>query len=175
MSRKVYVIGEGMTPFLKPSEDGPDFPDLAKDAGNQALADAGLSYSDIQQVVCGYVYGDSTCGQRAAYGLGLSGVPIYNVNNTCSTGSSALMLAKQLVQGGAAECAMALGCERMKKGSLQLGDAGRTNPLDNHLKTMVRQRGMAQAPPAPQLFGNAALEHMERYGSTPEQFAGVAV
>ncbi len=45
--------------------------------------------------------GDSTCGQRAIYhGLGLSGIPIINVNNNCSTGSTALFMARQLIQGG---------------------------------------------------------------------------
>lgn len=62
--------------------------------------------------------GESCCGQRALYPLGMSGIPIYNVNNNCSTGSSALLLAQQLVSGGVAECVLAVGFEKMKRGSL---------------------------------------------------------
>ena len=58
-----------------------------------ALTDAGLDYSLVQQVYAGYVYGDTTSGQRAVYEVGMSGVPVFNVNNNCSTGSTALMLA----------------------------------------------------------------------------------
>ena len=97
MSKKVYVIGVGMTKFEKPgARAGWDYPEMAKEAATKALADAGIAYSEIKQVTVGYVYGDSTCGQRAVYEIGLTGVPIYNVNNNCSTGSTALFLAKQL-------------------------------------------------------------------------------
>jgi acetyl-CoA acetyltransferase len=95
-SKRVFVVGVGMTKFEKPGRRKDwDYPDMAKEAGTKALADAGIDYSEIKQVVVGYVYGDSTCGQRAAYELGLSGVPIYNVNNNCSTGSTALFIGKQ--------------------------------------------------------------------------------
>ncbi|MFW6053497.1 MAG: lipid-transfer protein, partial [Persicimonas sp.] len=95
MSSKVYVVGVGMTNFEKPGARDWDYPDMAKEAGEQALEDAGIDYELIEQVFAGYVYGESTSGQAAAYQLGLSGVPIYNVNNNCSTGSTALMMAKQ--------------------------------------------------------------------------------
>ena len=111
MSRKVFVIGVGMTKFEKPGSRNWDYPDMAKEAGEKALADAGIPYSEIEQVAVGYCYGDSTCGQRAVYQLGLTGVPIYNVNNNCATGSTALFMVKQFVEYGLAECAMALGFE----------------------------------------------------------------
>ncbi|KAG7260384.1 hypothetical protein CRUP_006976 [Coryphaenoides rupestris] len=99
---RVFVIGVGMTKFEKPgARDDFDYPDMAKEAGQKALADAGVPYAAIEQACVGYVYGDSTCGQRALYhGLGLTGIPITNVNNNCSTGSTALFMARQLVQGG---------------------------------------------------------------------------
>ena len=62
--------------------------------------------------------GDSTCGQRALYQVGLTGIPIFNVNNNCATGSSALFMANQLVAGGMADCVLALGFEKMQRGSL---------------------------------------------------------
>ena len=108
-----------MTKFEKPGRrEDFDYPDMAKEAGTRALQDAGIPYSSVQQAVVGYVYGESTCGQRALYQLGLTGTPIYNVNNACSTGSTALLMAKQLVEGGVADCVLALGFEKMERGSL---------------------------------------------------------
>lgn len=77
-----------------------------------------FSYTAIQQAAVGYVYGDSTCGQRALYQVGVTGIPIYNVNNNCSTGSTALYMARQFISGGISDCVLALGFEKMEKGSL---------------------------------------------------------
>ncbi|NRA04066.1 MAG: lipid-transfer protein, partial [Myxococcales bacterium] len=125
------------------------------------------------QACVGYCYGDSPCGERAFYELGLEGIPIYNVNNNCSTGSTALFMAKQFVEGGVSDCVMALGFEKMEKGSLGVKYTDRTMPLDKHFQVMVEARGFGQAPAAPQMFGNAGIEHMERYGTTAEQFAKI--
>uniref|UniRef100_A0A674CUT7 Sterol carrier protein 2 n=1 Tax=Salmo trutta TaxID=8032 RepID=A0A674CUT7_SALTR len=161
-----------MTKFEKPGKEDFDYPDMAKIAGERALSDAGVPYSAIEQACVGYVYGDSTCGQRAIYhSLGLSGIPIINVNNNCSTGSTALFMARQLIQGGLADCALALGFEKMERGSLSSKFMDRTNP---HMEVMFNTYGMAAAPAAPQMFGNAGREHMEKYGTTPEHFAKIA-
>ncbi|MBW2241809.1 MAG: lipid-transfer protein [Deltaproteobacteria bacterium] len=174
MSRKVFVVGVGMTKFEKPGSKDWDYPDMGREAGEKALADAGLKIEDIEQAAVGYTAGDSTCGQRAFYELGTTGIPIYNVNNNCSTGSTALFMAKQFVEGGLAECTMALGFEKMEKGSLGVKYTDRTMPMDKHFKLMVEERGFEpKAPAAPQMFGNAGLEHMERYGTTAEQFAKI--
>ncbi len=173
MSRKVYVVGVGMTKFEKPGSKQWDYPDMARESGQKALADAGIPYDAVEQVAVGYCYGDSTAGERAVYEIGLSGVPIYNVNNNCSTGSTALFLAKQLVEGGLVDCAMALGFEKMEKGSLGIKFTDRTVPMDKHMKAMVEKRGFAKAPAAPQMFGNAGREHMEKYGTKPEVFARI--
>jgi len=173
MGRKVFVIGVGMTKFEKPGSRDWDYPDMAKEAGTKALEDAGISYEEIEQAAVGYCYGDSTCGERAIYTLGLTGIPVYNVNNNCSTGSTALFMAKQFVEGGLSECVMALGFEKMEKGSLGSKYTDRTNPMDKHFKLMIEMCGFAKAPPAPQIFGNAGQEHMERYGTTAEQFAKI--
>jgi sterol carrier protein 2 len=171
--RKVFVIGVGMTKFEKPGSKEWDYPDMAREAGTKALADAGIDFEEIEQAVVGYCYGDSTAGERAFYELGHSGIPIYNVNNNCSTGSTALFMAKQFVEGDLCDCAMALGFEKMERGSLGIKYTDRTMALDKHLKVMVDQRGVAQAPIAPQMFGNAGIEHMEKYGTTPEHFAKI--
>ena len=173
MGKKVFVIGVGMTKFEKPGSRDWDYPDMGKEAGTKALTDAGIPYSAVEQVAVGYCYGDSTAGQRAVYEIGLSGVPIYNVNNTCSTGSTALFMAKQFVEGGLAECSLALGFEKMEKGSLGIKFTDRRPPMDKHFYLMKELRGLAKAPGAPQMFGNAGIEHMERYGTKPEQFAKI--
>jgi acetyl-CoA acetyltransferase len=167
------VIGVGMTKFDKPGTKEGDYPDWAKEAGEKALADAGVPYDTVEQAYAGYCYGDSTCGQRAVYGLGLTGIPVLNVNNNCSTGSSALFLARQAVKGGIAECALALGFEKMEKGSLGVKYTDRTNPMDKHAMAMFEVREPEQSPPAPQMFGNAGREHMEKYGSQPDHYAWI--
>jgi acetyl-CoA acetyltransferase len=162
-----------MTPFAKPGTKEGDYPDWAREAGAAALADAGISYDAVQQAYAGYCYGDSTYGQRAVYGLGLTGIPVVNVNNNCATGSSALWLARQAVAGGAVDCALAIGFEKMERGSLGVKYTDRTNALDRHLARMEELRAPEDAPFAPQMFGNAGRDHMQRYGSTPEHFAWI--
>jgi acetyl-CoA acyltransferase len=170
---RVFVVGVGMTPFAKPGTKDGDYPDWAQEAGAAALADAGVEYDAIEQVFAGYCFGDSTYGQRAVYGLGLTGVPVVNVNNNCATGSSALWLARQAVRGGLACCVLAIGFEKMERGSLGMKYTDRTAALDRHLDRMADFRAPEASPMAPQMFGNAGREHMERYGSTPEHFAWI--
>jgi sterol carrier protein 2 len=162
-----------MTKFEKPGSRAWDYPDMAKESGTKALQDAGIGYENVEQAVVGYCYGESTCGERALYGLGMTGIPIYNVNNNCSTGSTALFMAKQFIEGGIADCVMALGFEKMEKGSLGAKYTDRINPMDKHIALMADLRGFAPAPPAAQMFGNAGREHMERYGTTALQFAKI--
>jgi acetyl-CoA acyltransferase len=173
MSARTYVIGVGMTKFDKPGTKEGDYPDWAREAGEKALADAGIGYDEVDEAYVGYCYGESTAGQRAVYGLGLTGIPVVNVNNNCSTGSSALYMARRAVRGGLAECALALGFEKMEMGSLGVKWTDRTNPMDKHVEAMFAVREPEASPPAPQLFGNAGREHMERYGSTPDHYAWI--
>ena len=173
MGKKVYVVGVGMTKFEKPGAREWDYQDMAREAGTKALEDAAVPYDAVEQAAVGYCYGESTSGERAIYELGLSGIPVYNVNNNCSTGSTALFMAKQFIEGGLADCTMALGFEKMEKGSLGVKYTDRINPMDKHAQAMIEKRGFAKAPPASQFFGNAGREHMERYGTKPEHFAKI--
>jgi acetyl-CoA acyltransferase len=174
MSNRTFVIGVGMTKFDKPGTKDGDYPDWAREAGEMALGDAGIDYEEVGQAYAGYCYGDSTYGQRALYELGLTGIPIVNVNNNCSTGSSALFLARQAVKYGVVDCALALGFEKMEKGSLGMKYTDRTPAMDKHVGAMIAGRGdWEAAPAAPQMFGNAGREHMERYGSTAEHYAWI--
>jgi len=173
MSNRTFVIGVGMTKFDKPGSKEGDYPDWAKEAGEKAFADAGIPYEDVEEAFAGYCYGDSTYGQRAIYQLGLTGIPIVNVNNNCSTGSSALYLARRAVQGGLIDCALAVGFEKMEKGSLGMKYTDRTPALDRHMGRMFEVREAEESPFAPQMFGNAGRDHMDKYGSKPEHFAWI--
>ena len=173
MGNKVFVVGVGMTKFEKPgSREGWDYPDMARESGTKALTDAGLEYTDVEQGFVGYVAGDSTCGQRALYELGMTGIPIVNVNNNCSTGSTALFLAAQAIRGGLADCALALGFEKMQPGSLGGGAQDRESPLGNHIKALVKLDELT-FPVAPWMFGAAGREYMRTYGATAEHFAKI--
>ncbi|WP_137723100.1 lipid-transfer protein [Prescottella subtropica] len=174
MGSRVFVIGVGMTKFEKPGAREWDYPDMAREAGTKALADAGIEYRQVQEAYVGYVYGESTSGQRAVYELGLTGIPIVNVNNNCSTGSAALYFAAQSIRGGLADCTLALGFEKMQTGSLGTTYDDREQPMMRHLLALAELQEFAM-PPAPYMFGAAGKEHMERYGTTAEQFARIGV
>src|SRR5215471_11380818 len=173
MARKVNVIGVGMVPFQKPGKSE-EYHVMAKKAGEAALADAKVPYSEIQQAFAGYVYGDSTCGQRAVYQLGLTGIPVFNVNNNCSTGSTALMLGAQAIEGGIAECVLVVGFEKMEKGALGAKFTDRTNPLEYHVGLMSKVQGVNTAPFAAQMFGGAGREYRWKYGTKRETFARIS-
>ncbi|MDV6011953.1 lipid-transfer protein [Haloechinothrix sp. LS1_15] len=171
MVSKAYVVGVGMTKFEKPGRrEGWDYPAMARESGTNALADAGLPYESVEQAYVGYVYGESTSGQRAVYELGMTGIPVVNVNNNCSTGSTALYLAAQAIRGGAANCVLALGFEKMQPGSLGATYDDREQPMMNHIQALAEISEVAM-PPAPWMFGAAGREHMKQHGSTPEHFA----
>ncbi|VDK82568.1 unnamed protein product [Onchocerca ochengi] len=174
---KVYVIGVGMTKFVKPgSIPNWDYPDMVKEAVNKALSDAKLQYSDVEQAAVGYIYGSTCCGQRALYEIGLTGIPIYNVNNACASGSTAVYLLKLLIEGGHADVALAVGFEKMKSGSLESMEStgDRTHPLERHIDVISSTYGLQPVPVMAQMFANAGREHMEKYGTKREHFAKIA-
>ncbi|MCB0867807.1 MAG: lipid-transfer protein [Solirubrobacterales bacterium] len=172
-SSRVFVVGVGMTKFEKPGRrEGWDYPDMAREAGTNALNDAGVDYGEVEQAYVGYVYGESTSGQRAVYELGMTGIPVVNVNNNCSTGSTALFLAAQAVRSGTVDCALALGFEKMQPGSLGATFTDREQPMLKHMD-LLAQISEVRFPPAPWMFGAAGREHMEEHGSKPEHFAKI--
>jgi len=173
MKRRVNVIGVGMTKFAKPGAS-PEYYEMAKEAGTKALADAGIAYGQVQQAYVGYVYGDSTCGQRSVYELGLTGIPVVNVNNNCSTGSTALWLARQAIESGAAECVLALGFEKMERGALGNKFDDREPPMGKHAQVMNDLQGFNNAPPAAQMFGGAGREYRFQYGTKKETFGKIS-
>ncbi len=172
MKHTAVISGVGMVPFAKPGASAPYY-QMGAEAARQALADAGLDYAKVEQAYVGYVYGDSTCGQRALYPIGMTGIPVINVNNNCSTGSTALFLARQAVESGAADCVIALGFEQMKPGALGSYSNDRPTPfepLDRICEDLV---GQPEVPLAIRYFGGAGMAHMDKYGTKAETFAKI--
>ena len=173
MSNRVVVAGVGMLPFVKPGASAA-YDDMGAEAIRLALADAGLSYETVGQAYAGWVYGDSTAGQAALYKVGLTGIPVVNVNNNCSTGSSALFLARQAVASGVVDCALAFGFEQMMPGALGTVFNDRPSPLDGFLAIADESfQGANEVPMALRLFGGAGYEYQQKYGASDKTFAKV--
>ena len=169
--RDVLIAGVGMVPFVKPGQ-GASYDRMGSDAIRLALQDAGIDYGRVEQAYAGYVFGESCSGQRAVYKAGMSGVPIFNVNNNCSTGSTALFLARQAIAGGAAECVLAVGFEQMNPGAIGSVYQDRVSPFADFDRACDELVDM-ELPLALRYFGGAGLAHMMKYGTTLEDFARV--
>lgn len=173
--RPVHVVGVGMIPFTKPGTSEP-YNVMGARAVQLALTDARLDFHLVDQAYVGYVYGDSTAGQAALYKVGLSGIPVFNVNNNCATGSSALFLARQAVESGAVECALALGMDQMVPGALKGAFDDRPSPMQKFADTMTAHQGFQpETPRAAQFFGGAGRDYMAQYGTKRETFGRISV
>ena len=173
MSQKTYVAGVGMIQFAKPGASG-SYIEMGAQAVRQALQDAGIGYELVQQAYAGYVYGDSTCGQSALYEVGMTGIPVINVNNNCASGSTALFMARQAVESGAVDCALAFGFEQMQPGALKNFWTDRPLTMGKGFDSAatVFPEGIGM-PGALMFFGGAGREHMEKYGTKMETFAAI--
>ena len=162
---RVFVIGVGMTDFKRCDTD---IKTLAQSAASAALEDANVAYDSVEQAYCGYINGMSTLGQQSLYGIGMTGIPVFNVHNNCSTGSTALYLAYNTIRSGMNDCVLALGFEKMQKGALEDQLPG--------LEEIARETAKAKkAPIAARIFGDAGRAHMEKYGTRAETFGKIAV
>ena len=172
IGNKVVVAGVGMIPFAKPGASE-TYDIMGAKAAKLALRDSGVDYNDIQSAFVGYVFGDSTSGQRALYHIGMTGIPIINVNNNCSTGSTALYLARQAIESGASDCVLALGFEQMRPGALGDIYTDRPSPFGEFNETCEQLVGNAEIPLALRYFGGAGKSHMDKYGTTMKDFAKI--
>ena len=171
MQREVLVAGVGMIPFSKPGQSLP-YDEMGAEAIRLALADGGIAFDQVEQAFAGYVFGSSCSGQRTIYKAGMTGIPIINVNNNCSTGSTALFLARQAIENGAAECVLAVGFEQMNPGAIADAFPDRVSPFldfDRECDDLVD----VDLPLALRYFGGAGKAHMEKYGTTLADFAKV--
>ncbi|MDP3816550.1 lipid-transfer protein [Pseudomonas sp.] len=171
---KARIAGVGMVKFCKPGTQEP-YRLMATKAVKAALEDAGIDYRLVQQAYASYVYGDSTCGQHALYGVGMTGIPVINVNNNCSSGSTALFLARQAVACGAVDCALALGFEEMQPGALGSHWDDRESPFEPMLRRLDEVADAPEGPLALRMFGSAGTAYIEKYGANPDIFAKVSV
>ena len=173
---RTLVAGVGMIPFAKPGRSD-NYDVMGETAARAALADAGVEYSAVQQAFVGYVYGDSTSGQNALYGLGTTGIPIFNVNNNCATGSSALYLANQAVASGSVDIALALGFEQMVPGALANVFTDRPSAMARleEVRDGVQGAPDAKTPMAAAYFGGAGQAYLDEYGIDPATFAHISV
>jgi acetyl-CoA acetyltransferase len=174
MSENVLVVGVGMIPFSKPGTS-PTYVQMGAEAVRRALADAGIGYELVQEAYAGYVYGDSTCGQTVLYEVGMTGIPVVNVNNNCSTGSTALYLARKAIESGSADCVLAVGFEQMQAGPLKSHWDDRPPTRERFLPIL---RGLtadvgSDMAQALRTFGGAGREYMQKYGTRMETFAAV--
>lgn len=173
MRQKVVVAGVGMIPFVKPGQSD-TYAVMGEQAVRLALADAGVGYESIQQAYASYVFGDSTCGQRVLYNVGMTGIPVLNVNNNCASGSSALYLANQAITSGMVDIVLAFGFEQMIPGAINSAFADRPSPLELFLEQCNEAiPGAAEIPAALRIFGSAGIEHMKRFGTPLETFAKI--
>ncbi|KAH8831229.1 sterol carrier protein 2 [Flagelloscypha sp. PMI_526] len=175
--RRTFLVGAGCTKFIKPRKTRTTS-DMGLEAATKALLDAGVTYDDVQLATVGYCYGDSTCGQQALYQLGLTSIPIINVNNNCSTGSTALFQANNAVKWGQVECALALGFEQMNPGSLGSNFPDRIPPtalLGLRTKDVEEANlGANNGPGAPRMFDNGAQDYFQKYGGDVKHLAQIA-
>lgn len=171
MSQKTVVAGVGMIKFGKPGASE-TYDVMGEQAIRQALADSGLDFSHVQSAYAGYVYGDSTCGQKVIYKVGMTGIPVVNVNNNCSTGSTALYLARQAIEHGIADCVLAVGFEQMSRGALGNMYEDRPSPFDE-FDVECAEIFDSDAPLALRYFGGAGKSHMDKYGTELADFAKI--
>ncbi|MFM2112910.1 MAG: hypothetical protein RLZZ271_1570 [Pseudomonadota bacterium] len=175
MTQRVHVAGVGMVPFMKPSATLP-YTELGAQAVRLALTDAGLDYSQVEQAYAAYVFGDSAAGQAVLYNVGMTGIPVFNLNNYCASGSSALFLARQAIEHGVAECVLAVGFEQMPPGALKSMYADRPSPVGRFAEHMQQMQGYDESVPrAAQFFGGAGRAYMAQYGIDASVFARIAV
>jgi acetyl-CoA acetyltransferase len=175
MTAKALIAGVGMVKFTKPGKSEM-YDVMGSKAASAALADAGVDYKAIQQAYCGFVSGDTCSGQTALYHVGMTGIPVINVNNACASGSTAFFLAQQAVSSGAVDIAIALGFEQMNPGALAADFTGRT-PITYRIDDATKRiRGWDERiPQGPQYFGSAGAEYLEKYNVTADLFGKVSV
>jgi benzoylsuccinyl-CoA thiolase BbsB subunit len=159
--REVSVIGVGMTPFSKYRDKS--LSEIGWPAVKAAIEDAGVEKKDIEAAYCGSALGGMMSGQRVLKQLGITGLPITNIENACSSSSSAFRQAYISVGAGVYDVALVLGVEKLTK------FGGGTLPLEE--EDFEVTHGLVM----PALYGMRARRYMHDYGLTEEQLAKVAV
>ncbi|MEW6475699.1 MAG: thiolase family protein [Actinomycetota bacterium] len=156
----VVVAGVGVTEFGRFPGRSPA--SLAQEAARAALRDAGITPRDVGAAFCGSVFSGPGAGQRVLKDLGLVGLPVVNLENACASSSTAVFEGLAWLGAGLAEVVLCVGVESLTANPDRLG------PDDGDI---IGTMGVVW----PAVYGLKARRHMAEYGSTPEQFAEVAV
>lgn len=167
---RVLVAGVGMTAFGKFPKLG--LADLGREAVLEAFADAdGITADQVDAIACGCARSgtiqarESGVGQLVGWEVGIEGVPVYNEKAFCASGAMALSVAHLAVASGRHDVALAVGVERMSSRN------GRGRPLISDGMALESEAGFTP----PVYYAMAAARHMDVYGTTRQQIAGVAV
>ncbi len=157
----VAVIGVGMTRFGKFPDRSVE--DLGREACWNAIQDAGINPREIQAAFCGHIYQGSVAGQRVLVELGLTGIPIYNIENACASSSSGMELGCLGILSGQWDVVLAFGAEKLY-GKIQGAIAPDESDIEGDLGIV-----------APGFWAMRARRHMHQYGTTSEMLARVSV
>ncbi|WP_217181073.1 thiolase family protein [Streptomyces sp. AC495_CC817] len=189
MSQNVHIAGVGMTPFGV--HENETVGSLTAAAVDEALRDAGIPLAEIDAVYFANATQGALEGQLMVPGevalrrLGLDGVPIFNVENACASGASALSLAITSVRAGESEIALAVGAEKMNVGDRALTmtvfdgayDVSDPDALERTLRALggdVDLSGVGRRSRFMDIYAAMARAHMETFGSTQRQLAAVS-
>mmetsp|Transcript_125405 Transcript_125405/g.316023 ORF Transcript_125405/g.316023 Transcript_125405/m.316023 type:complete len:923 (+) Transcript_125405:83-2851(+) len=179
---RIFAAGSGLVPFSRPAT-GRGYQKMASDAARAALDDANVKYSDVGACVCTYNYAAPTAGQSAIYDLGLTGIPIFNANNNCSSGSAGLFLGRSLVLSGQYDVVLCVGFEEMD-GGLSEPFQDKASPTARQFDFMYNELGIKKGKIAPKmndftsdiikLFSEAGQEYCKKHGVSEGIFAEIA-
>jgi acetyl-CoA acetyltransferase len=194
MRLNAIVAGVGMTKFGKHLETG--LKALGAEAVQKAVADAGIELGQLQaawvgNAAAGLVTGqESIRGQVVLRSIGLGKLPVINVENACASASTALHQAAAMVTAGLYDCVLALGVEKLYHEDKKKSFGAFTGAVDVEAMQEIMQRlreaaksGGAKAAGSGagekrsmfmDIYAAAARAHMQRYGTTVEQFAAVS-
>ncbi|WP_448090259.1 thiolase family protein [Pseudomonas azerbaijanoccidentalis] len=162
---QMHVMGAAMTPFGR--HTGVMAPELAQRAILDAVADAGITLADIQAVYCANVLGGMILGQVILRDLGLKGIPVYNIENACASGATAVHLARHALLAGQYERVLVFGIEQLTA----LG--GGTIPMqrNDRMTDLYATAGMV----LPAVYAMRATRFIYERDAKPADLAAIAV
>lgn len=158
--REVFIAGIGLTKWGV-YEDQECY-EFGSEAMFKALADAEMVWADMQAAFCGSVYQGTASGHQAMKEIGLTGIPVVNIENACSSGGSALRLAYLMVAAEIYDVVIAMGMEKMPRGPIP-STAFRSWELGSGFNLQVAN------------YALETVEYMEQTGITQEDLARVTV
>ena len=177
-SEELWILGIDMTKFGKHPDK--DIVDLASEAVQGALTDAGVTMKDIGIIGAGnLMMAMAPTGQMVQKQLGQTGIPVYNVSNACATGATALRVAAMAVKAGETDMGLAFGVEKLSGAGLLAGGsrAADSNTWTPHGRygAVAGVDGRIGTEIMPGVFAQIGLEYGHKYGGTSfELFAKIA-